>query len=176
MQDKIILGFLMLKDLSVYEIKNAMEKSISHFYSTSYGSIHPALLKLEKLDLVSYTMKKTGNRDKKVYSITEKGKTTFNDWLLEDIKISRMKENSLVKLFFFGKIDKSNRQRIIRNYINDINKSLDELKSILDETENREIPDDFKEIANFQIETLLFGIDNAKFISRWYTNLLKKRI
>jgi DNA-binding PadR family transcriptional regulator len=55
MLDKIILGFLQVKDLTAYDIKKAMENSVNYFYSSSFGSINPALKKLEKMNMVTCT-------------------------------------------------------------------------------------------------------------------------
>ena len=53
MQDMIILGLLAYRDASLYDLKKTMEQSTAMFYNTSFGSIHPALQKLERENLVT---------------------------------------------------------------------------------------------------------------------------
>ncbi len=176
MQDKIILGFLEIKNLTIYEIKKAMENSINHFYSSSYGSIHPAVAKLEKNGFVTSKEKFDGKRKKKIYSITESGKENFNNWLKDDIQLTRLKEDSLVKLFFFGNLDNESRKRIITNYVKKLQQSIAELEVIKNSIDLEKIPDELSETARFQVETLKFGLDNANFMNDWYKELLTRRL
>ncbi|WP_236880832.1 PadR family transcriptional regulator [Clostridioides difficile] len=47
MLEYIILGFLMEKELSGYDLKQIMSESTSYFFDASFGSIYPALKRLE---------------------------------------------------------------------------------------------------------------------------------
>lgn len=47
MLEYIILGFLLSKDLTGYDLKQRMAKSTSFFFDASFGSIYPALKRLE---------------------------------------------------------------------------------------------------------------------------------
>ena len=62
-----------------YEIKKlASEGHFSHFMEASYGSIYPALGRLTKRELVTLREEnQTGKPGRKVYSITDKGRTAF---------------------------------------------------------------------------------------------------
>ena len=66
----LILGLLMIRSLTVYDIKTILEKKISPFYAASYGSIQAAVRKLLKNEHVTFTEKVEKGRNKKVYSIT----------------------------------------------------------------------------------------------------------
>src|ERR687883_548981 len=48
----VLLGFLTSRDLTGYELKHLMERSVGHFFGASYGSIYPALRDLEEAGLV----------------------------------------------------------------------------------------------------------------------------
>ena len=175
MLDKIILGMLSLKELTVYDLKKALDKSINHFYTTSYGSIHPALVKLEKNEMVEISEFVDRGRSKKLYSITEKGKTDFKQWLSGDIHVSRLKEDSLVKLFFFGMLDSESRRSIIGNYLVAIDDAMKSLQQLREQVQKVEVPDEFSNIARFQIETLNYGIDHSIFMNNWFNDFLKNR-
>ena len=75
----LILAILNFNDVSGYEIKKfSTEGSFSHFVDISYGSIYPTLARLENDGFVTCRSEsQDGKPDKKVYSITEKGKLEF---------------------------------------------------------------------------------------------------
>ena len=58
MVDYLVLGLLMYRPLTMYDIKKAMEKSTHHFFSASFGSLHPALKKLDEKGWVRFFIKK----------------------------------------------------------------------------------------------------------------------
>lgn len=130
MLDRIILGVLSLKDLTSYDLKKSLDKSINHFYTTSYGSLHPALVKLEKNNLVTSREFTDGGRSKKLYSITESGRQGFTNWLSSDIQISRLREDSLVRIFFFGMLEPEVRQNIISTYLQSIDTAMNDLLAL----------------------------------------------
>ncbi len=79
----LCLGALQLGDASGYEIKKLYEEGdFSHFYETSFGSIYPALNRLVEDGLAICTAQAQDTRpDKKVYSITAKGRQVFAEAL-----------------------------------------------------------------------------------------------
>jgi len=79
----LCLGALHLGDASGYEIKKLFEEGeFSHFYESSFGSIYPALNRLVEDGLASCTEKPQDKRpDKKVYSLTAKGRAAFAEAL-----------------------------------------------------------------------------------------------
>src|SRR5215813_2779665 len=79
----LCLGALHLGDASGYEIKKLFEEGdFSHFYESSFGSIYPALNKLVEEGLAVFTEQPQDKRpDKKVYSITDKGRAAFAEAL-----------------------------------------------------------------------------------------------
>ncbi|MBC7343778.1 MAG: PadR family transcriptional regulator, partial [Clostridia bacterium] len=79
--EHVILGFLTMGDMTGYDIKRLMSISTSFFYDASYGSIYPALRKLEERGLVKSSEAIESGRLRKVYSITDEGREEFLRWL-----------------------------------------------------------------------------------------------
>jgi len=79
----LCLGALHRGDASGYEIKKLFEEGdFSHFYESSFGSIYPALNKLVEDGLAVFTEHPQDKRpDKKVYSITAKGREALAEAL-----------------------------------------------------------------------------------------------
>ena len=77
-----ILGLLHYKDMHGYRIKEVIENEFGFMWSINYGQIYPNLKQLEKEGLVTkIDVAQKNVPDKKLYSITEKGKTAFAEWL-----------------------------------------------------------------------------------------------
>lgn len=172
MTKSIILGFLKVKELTVYDIKKAMEQSIAYFHSSSLGSINPTIKKLETQNHVVCKEVIENHRVKKYYEITKSGLEEYANWQNEPIKIGRIKEEALVRLFFMGDNDIDSRKKLIKDYLNDIkeiqNSLIDEQKNF----SNKEIPKEYADKARFQMATLNFGVDYYQFTYNWFKNLL----
>src|SRR5919206_3020020 len=96
----VLLGFLTNGDLTGYELKHLMERSVGHFFGASYGSIYPALKDLEGAGLVRSTRVVQSERpNKKVYSITPEGEAYFREALSEPPAPDSVRSEFLMHLF-----------------------------------------------------------------------------
>ncbi|OPJ61606.1 PadR family transcriptional regulator [Clostridium chromiireducens] len=77
MNELFILGELMEEPQSGYYLRSALQVSLGHHRKVSYGVIYPLLEKLEKDGLVEITTVGADGKNKKVATITEKGKKRF---------------------------------------------------------------------------------------------------
>ncbi|MCP5081061.1 MAG: PadR family transcriptional regulator [Alphaproteobacteria bacterium] len=73
----LCLGILSFSDATGYEIKKMAEEGLfSHFVEASFGSIYPALTRMTDEGLLTCRSEsQDGKPDKKVYSITDQGRT-----------------------------------------------------------------------------------------------------
>ena len=175
MQDKIILGMLSLHPMSVYELKKNMDKSTSMFYNTSIGSIHPACQKLHATGLVSCKKDESDKRGKKIFSITPEGNIFYKDWLKSPLGIGKIKDELLLRLFFFSDSD-DEWKSVLTQYlqeVRDLRESLGKQKTDIDA---ESIPAEYKRVAHFQLATLDFGYDYYCFLEDWIERFLKKTI
>lgn len=83
----VCLSILYEGDATGYEIRRlCVEGECSYFVEASFGSIYPALAKLEDDGLVkSHIEQQDGKPSKKVYSITEAGRASFTQALFEPL-------------------------------------------------------------------------------------------
>ncbi|EHI97285.1 transcriptional regulator, PadR-like family [Clostridium sp. DL-VIII] len=77
MNELFILGELMEEPQSGYDLRNALQVSLGRHRKVSYGVIYPLLEKLEKDGFVEITTVGSDGKNKKVATITEKGKERF---------------------------------------------------------------------------------------------------
>lgn len=96
------LGVLALGNASGYEIRKAFEEGpFSHFADGNFGSIYPALNKLEKEEHVTGTLTAQEKRPaKKVYAITSKGRLALMDALAKSPVEDKFKSDFLFAMFF----------------------------------------------------------------------------
>jgi len=172
MINNIILGLLSKKKLTTYDIKLAMDKSISKFYSNSFGSINPAIKKLEKNKMISCTEVVENSRLKKVYKITQKGKENYSNWIKEPIKQGRFKDEVLIRIFFLADSDKEQQNKHIQDYLEELDTSKIQLEQTKEEIETIPLTTQQKNDIKYQLSTLQFGIDYIKFKELWFQNLL----
>ena len=98
----LCLGILSLGDATGYEIKKMVaEGSFSFFSEASYGSIYPALTKLSDEGLIEWTAEAQTNRpDKKIYHLTDKGRTMLESALGNAPKPDKNRSEFLAALMF----------------------------------------------------------------------------
>lgn len=167
MTEYILLGFLMCRDLTGYDMKQFMSNSTSYFVDASYGSIYPSLNRLEQKGLILSKEIITNRKLKKVYSITEKGTEAFTMWLSAPIEASKSSiSTALAKIFFFRYLPFETAIELIQQYIRDIEQYKNNLLTLKEVIKN--------ENDEYELSTLDFGLDYYDFVINWYENYLKK--
>jgi DNA-binding PadR family transcriptional regulator len=98
---QVVLGFLTWKPMSGYDIKGFVERSVSNFWSESYGQIYPTLKALVAEGLAAkQPASAKGERLRQVYSITPKGREAFRKWIQDPVNPAPSRNELLLKLFF----------------------------------------------------------------------------
>lgn len=125
-----LLGFLMYRSMTGYELKKFFSMSFSYFSGLSYGSIYPALKKMEKAGLISMRLEvQDGAPNRKVYTITKAGRKAFITALKSPLPIERHRNAFLMKLFFFAHLPRKDRLEASTRYLNSIKQAHKELES-----------------------------------------------
>ncbi len=110
----------------------------SFFSGLSYGSIYPALKKLEQQGLISKRFEiQDGAPNRKVYSITEAGKQSFLESLKSPFAIERPKSPFLMRLFFFAYLTPEERKTITSDYLESVEQIRKQLAAAAPEIEQR---------------------------------------
>ncbi|MGZ7444985.1 PadR family transcriptional regulator [Paenibacillus sp. TH7-28] len=164
MLENIILGFLMYGEMSGYDLKQRMVKSTSNFFDASFGTIYTALKRMEVKGAISSREVVDGGKLKKLYSISENGKSEFMNWLEQPVEFTRTKPDHLIKVFFLGFLPKDKAIEKLRAFIEEVEKVYLSLKK--HENQVKEVYD------TYQFSTLVFGINYYKYVIDWSNNLL----
>jgi len=95
-----VLGMLSAAPRSGYDIKKAVDGSIAHFWSESFGQIYPILRQLAADGLVVRRHQtQRGKPDRHLYSITPRGLDRLRAWLATPARAETFRSELLLKLF-----------------------------------------------------------------------------
>jgi PadR family transcriptional regulator AphA len=128
----ICLAILYEGEASGYEIRKlSVEGEYSYFIDASYGSIYPALAKLEAENLVrSHIEQQDGKPAKKVYAITEVGRRAFIASLFETLGDDEFRSEFLLFARFASELPASLVETRLRERVSKINEALTEMNRL----------------------------------------------
>ena len=196
--DKLILGLLMIKHFTVYEIRQVMRQNFSSMCSDSLGSIQAALKKLSQQGAVTYSEYVEKGKMKKEYAITASGRFLFLEWLKTPIDMSKNKNMDLGKFLFMGYLPKKEQLQMLDLTIEGLEVEVQEFEAVKDAirfTEEQEkvkayleqnshlatelietsqaadLAESISQIGYFEMKTLEFGLDSARFQLDLFTKL-----
>lgn len=98
---EVLLGLLTVEPMSGYDLGQTIRGSVGHFWNESYGQIYPNLKALEAGGFVnSEKERQKGKPDRRIYSITKKGRERLAVWLAVAPQPEIPRNELLLKLFF----------------------------------------------------------------------------
>lgn len=121
----VCLGMLTDGDASGYDMKKCFESSFGHFFPAGYGSIYPALSTLARNGHVEFELvPQEGKPDRKVYSITDKGREALLDGLNNPNPSHKIRSEFLATLWFAHLMSDEQINTIVENKCAEINEFL----------------------------------------------------
>jgi DNA-binding PadR family transcriptional regulator len=97
----LILGMLDRGVQTGYSIKRTVDLSTRFFWAASLAQVYPELATLEENGYVVSADEPHGNRPRKTYRLTDKGRSALNDWLgSERVPDFEQRDEGLLRLFF----------------------------------------------------------------------------
>lgn len=135
-----ILGLLKESSMHGYHLKKRLAETLGSFWQVSYGSLYPALKRLQREGAVEMTFPREDvGRRKNVYRITDKGEALFAE-LLERAGHEASEDNGFtVRLAFFQYLKPETRIRLLerrRSFLegrgSDLTRSLADYKERID--------------------------------------------
>jgi DNA-binding PadR family transcriptional regulator len=134
----MLLGFLMQGGMTGYEFKKKFSLSFSFFSNLSYGSIYPALKKMEREGLISLKVEiQDGTPNRKVYTITDSGKKVFLEALRAPFDLDRPRYAFLTRLFFFAYLSPEERFSAAKTHLESIKNFQRDLKAVEPQIKDR---------------------------------------
>jgi DNA-binding PadR family transcriptional regulator len=114
-----LLGFINYGPMTGYELKKFFDTSVAHFWNAELSQIYPALKAMESDGLVEMQVDVQEDRpNRKEYSITDKGREELVEWLAQPVEPERVREPTLIKVFFGANLPKQQLIDVIQDQIN----------------------------------------------------------
>lgn len=203
--ENIILSLLLLKKMTVYELRSYIRQNLNTICSDSMGSIQAAIKKLLDKQRIECCEFIENSVLKKEYSITQKGVMQFKEWIQTPVKVNSAKNMEGGKLLFLGLSSKENRIKFIEQYINELKQEQKKLlqiqesvellkdnvilknaarisgdkvlsKNILELSGEKSIEEAVQNIYDYQILSLEYGLNRLKLDIEFYQSILKKEL
>jgi DNA-binding PadR family transcriptional regulator len=103
--DYAILGFLNYHPYTGYDLKKIFDSSVRHFWPADQSQIYRTLARLTEKELVSMEKQPQEDRpDRKVYHITDRGRTELLRWLAGPPASEEPRSAALIQVFFGGQL------------------------------------------------------------------------
>ena len=203
--ENIILSLIILKPMTIYEMRAYIQQNLSTVCSDSLGSMQTAIRKLLEKGYISVTEYVDNNMLKKQYAITAGGVKHYKDWVGTPINIQKMKSMEEGKFFFLGMAPGEKRVAFLKAYISDLEgeyKKLLAIKDYVDKTRDTAIAENagrikgdralaanllavsgektveraVANIFNYQIYMLEYGMERIQSDLKFYNTILKREL
>lgn len=103
-RDYPFLAMLLLAPMSAYQIKKAMQGSVSHFYSAAHSQVYQQASRLVRDGYVK-EREARGGRRKRILALTPAGRRAVLEWLRDPEAEDQLYSELLVKVFFAANAD-----------------------------------------------------------------------
>ena len=102
--DHILLG-LLREPATGYDLKNVFSETVRHFWSARLSQIYPTLKRLEQRQMLrSRREPSPKGPDRKIYTVTEKGRAELLDWLRSEPAVGTERFAYLAQLYFMDAV------------------------------------------------------------------------
>ncbi len=112
-----ILGLINKQKITGYDLAKIFNDSVADFWNANQSQIYPELKKLVQAELIQYEVLVQGEvLEKKLYSITEKGKEVLEKWITEDEPpLSQNKDIFKLRIYFAEHL---NKEQLLKKFKN----------------------------------------------------------
>jgi DNA-binding PadR family transcriptional regulator len=170
-----ILGLLLLKPQSIYQLNLAFQNSLSLFYQASLGAISIAVKKLLAQKLIKIHSQQNEGRKTKVYRVTPKGRSHFFEQYKQPLPQGKFEQTILARVFFLGLVLQNESRLIVLRSLNEaVNQAMKKLQSVQQSLEQFTVAPDLLTIFKYQQSTLVYGINSYQLALDWLSALLKE--
>jgi DNA-binding PadR family transcriptional regulator len=161
-----ILGLLKERAMHGYQLSKRLADTLGAFWKVSYGSLYPALKRLEREGAVEsvFPRDEVGRR-KNVYRVTEKGEKLFIELLQEAGQESWEDNRFRVRLAFFKYLKPDTRLRLLEKRRAYLEGRLSDIKKSLASTRER--------IDNYTESLMRHGAEATEQDIAWLDDLIK---
>jgi len=164
--DFAILGLLVQRPMSGYGIRMMFEKTALASYSSSPGTIYPALRRMEGLGMAEKKKQTIGNQG--LFTITKKGISFLTKWVTQPVTRNDVIRNSEILLLRFAFMDvlasKGDKRKFLKSFLEAVNQYTAELEAY-HLAEASTMPPSGRQAFEH-------GLESNRSTARWINNIL----
>jgi DNA-binding PadR family transcriptional regulator len=164
-----VLALLSESPMHGYELRKRLAAALGAFHRFSYGSLYPALRKLQAEGFVTAddagAATRLGGRSRVVYTLTGEGKERLTELLGEGGPSSWEDEMFGVRFAFFGKTDAAVRLRILEGRRGRLEERREKVRGALARTRER--------FDSYTLELQQHGLESVEREVRWLNELIE---
>lgn len=121
-----LLGFLDLMPLSGYDLSKMFDDSVNFYWPATHSQIYRTLKQLLEDGMVTREIvEQSIHPDKKVYSITERGREELRRWVASPLDLPTVRHGLLVQLAFASRLDDEEIIHLLAAYAAKLRERLD---------------------------------------------------
>lgn len=124
-----LLGFLYWQPLSGGDLTNLVEASLDYFWNVTRSQIYRELRTLSSDGLIESS--EVGLRGRRTFTITDRGRAAFKQWLNELPGPDLMRSPFLAKFFFGMLLQRQTLERFVESYRKDQQERLDYFRELV---------------------------------------------
>lgn len=132
MLDMAILGLLKERPMHGYELKKRLSYMLGHFWTVSYGSLYPALKRLERSGDIerAYSVREK-TRHRNVYRITRAGENDFIKLLSDTVANNSFADNEKfdLRMAFFQYLEPETRLSLLEKRVQYLKEQIPKFKA-----------------------------------------------
>lgn len=134
MYELFILGQLMDHPMTGYQLRKALISVVGQELTISFGALYPLMDKLAEAKEISLDFKDTdSNRPQKIASITELGKSRFEELVLADVPLNKQTQLTFqMKVHFLHLLTVPEQRKVLTDFQNFTSGQLERLAKIRD--------------------------------------------
>jgi DNA-binding PadR family transcriptional regulator len=112
-----ILSLLAHDPLTGYELMKLFDGSVGYFWHATHPQIYKELARLERAGQIAHrSVEQRGRPTKKIYSLSDSGRSELLDWLQVPASAQRVKDEMMLKTFCCGLLSEAEALDLIRRH------------------------------------------------------------
>ena len=166
MLDIAILGLLKERPMHGYELKKRLSYMLGHFWTVSYGSLYPALKRLERTGDIerAYSVREK-TRHRNVYRITRAGENDFIELLSDTVTDKSLADNEKfdLRMAFFQYLKPETRLSLLEKRVQYLKEQIPKFKAYRSSNRDQD---------RYRTSLFRHKVEQAKSDIRWLERLI----
>jgi len=164
--DMAILGLLKERPMHGYELKKRLSYMLGHFWTVSYGSLYPALKRLERAGDIerAYSVREK-TRHRNVYRITRAGENDFIELLSDTVTDKSLADNEKfdLRMAFFQYLKPETRLSLLEKRVQYLKEQIPKFKAYRSSNRDQD---------RYRTSLFRHKVEQAKSDIRWLERLI----